>query len=180
MFFQVPLWEILEQCLLDLYIKIWIRESDLHFFFHLKKSCTLFQTLFVFCYTMTYFVSVGVIKDRTTKIYPKYFNGKLWPYHLPCFMNSFLYDLACKTWCFEKVVFELEASYSFKINCILVRQILSLKKIGVAISKNCCFVSWSPICTPLILVSALMKMASTSTTVIYNSMKVKTPGKLVT
>ena len=94
-------------------------------------------------------------------------------------MNSFLYDLACKTWCFEKVVFELEASYSFKINCILVRQILSLKKIGVVISKNCCFVSWSPICIPLILVSALMKMASTLTTVIYNSMKVKTPGKLV-
>ena len=125
-------------------------------------------------FTMNYFVPIGVIKDRTTKMYPKYFNGKLWPYHLSCFINSFLYDQACKAWLFEKLVFELEASYSFKITCILVRQVISLKKIGGVISKIYCLVSWSPICTPLILLSALMKMASTSTTVIYNSMRVDT------
>ena len=130
-------------------------------------------------FTMNYFVPIGVIKDRTTKMYPKYFNGKLWPYHLSCFINSFLYDQACKAWLFEKLVFELEASYSFKITCILVRQVISLKKIGGVISKIYCLVSWSPICTPLILLSALMKMASTSTTVIYNSMRVETPGKLL-
>ena len=130
-------------------------------------------------FTMNYFVPIGVIKDRTTKMYPKYFNGKLWPYHLSCFINSFLYDPACKAWLFEKLVFELEASYSFKITCILVRQVISLKKIGGVISKIYCLVSWSPICTPLILLSALMKMASTSTTVIYNSMRVETPAKLL-
>ena len=130
-------------------------------------------------FTMNYFVPIGVIKDRTTKMYPKYFNGKLWPYHLSCFINSFLYDQACKAWLFEKLVFELEASYSFKITCILVRQVISLKKIGGVISKIYCLVSWSPICTPLILLSALMKMASTSTTVIYNSMTVETPAKLL-
>ena len=128
---------------------------------------------------MTYFVPIGIIKDKTTKMYPNYFNGKLWPYHLSCFINSFLYDPACKAWLFEKFIFELEASYSFKITCILVRQVISLKKIGGVISKIYCLVSWSPICTPLILLSALIKMASTSTTVIYNSMRVETLVKLL-
>ena len=73
-------------------------------------------------------------------------------------------------------IFELEASYSFKITCILVRQAISLNKNGGVISKIYCLVSWSPICT-LILVLALMKMASTSTTVIYNSMRVDAPGE---
>ena len=102
---------------------------------------------------------------------------ELWPYNLSWFINSFLLDPACKTWLFENFIFELEASYSFKITCILVRQVISLKKIGGVISKIYCLVSWSPICTPLILLSALMKMASTSTTVIYNSMRVETTAK---
>ena len=76
-------------------------------------------------------------------------------------------------------IFELEACYSFEIICILVRMVISLKKNGGVISKIYCLVSWSPICTHLILVSALMKMASTSSTVIYNSMRVDTPGKLL-
>ena len=128
---------------------------------------------------MTYFVPIGVIKDRITKMYPKYLNGKLWPYHLSCFINSFLYDQACKAWLFEKLVFELEASYSFKITCILVRQVISLKKIGGVISKIYCLILWSPICTPLILVSASVKVAGTSATVTYNSMRVDTPGELL-
>ena len=129
---------------------------------------------------MTYFVPIGVIKDRITKIYPKYLNGKLWPYHLSCFINSFLYDQACKAWLFEKLVFELEASYSFKITCILVRQVISLKKIGGVISKIYCLILWSPICTPLVLVSASVKMAGTSATVTYNSiLRVDIPGELL-
>ena len=131
------------------------------------------------CWTITNFVPNGVIKDRTTKMYPKYFNGKLWPYQLSCFINSFLYYPACKAWLFEKLIFELEASYSFNITCILVRQVISLKKVGSVISKILCLVSWFPICTPLILLSALMKLASISTTVIYNSMSVETPDKLL-
>ena len=38
------------------------------------------------------------------------------------------YDAAYKAWLFEKIIFELEDSYSFKIACILVRQVISLKK----------------------------------------------------
>ena len=128
---------------------------------------------------MTYFVPFEVIKDRITKIYPKYLNGKLWPYHLSCFINSFLYDPANKAWLFEKFIFELEAFYSFKITCILVRQVISLKKNGGVISKIYCLILWSPICTPLILVSASVKMESTLATVTYNSMWVYTPGKLL-
>ena len=128
---------------------------------------------------MTYFVPTGVIKDRTTKMYPKYFDGKLWPYHLSCLINSCLYDPACEAWLFEKLILEPETSYSFKITCIQVRQVISLKKIGGVISRIHSLVSRSPICTPLIFLSALMKMASTSTTIIYNSMSVEAPGKLL-
>ena len=120
---------------------------------------------------MTYFVPIGVIKDRITKMYPKYLNGKLWPYHLSCFINSFLYDPANKAWLFEKFIFELEAFYSFKITCILVRQVTSLTKNDGVISKIYCLILWSPICTSLILVSASVKMAGTSATVTYKSVR---------
>ena len=53
---------------------------------------------------------------------------EMWPCHLSCFINAFLYHPACKAWLFEKFIFELEASYSFKITCILVRQVIPLKK----------------------------------------------------
>ena len=129
---------------------------------------------------MTYFVLIGVIKDRITKMYPNYLNEKLWPYHLSCFVNSFLYDPVNKAWLFEKFFFELEAFYSFKIRCILVRQVISLKKNGGGvICKIYCLILWSPICTPLILASASVKMAGTSATVTYNSMRVDTPGELL-
>ena len=148
-------------------------------FFSFHRDLHSVPNIDFFCLSMTYFVPVGVIKDRTTKMSLKYFNGKLWPEHLSSFINSFLYDLTCKTWLFKKFLFELEASYSFKITCILVRQVIALKKIGAVISKIYCLVSWSSICTPLILVSSLMKMASPSTTVTHNSMRVETPGKLL-
>ena len=73
---------------------------------------------------------------------------------------------------FEKFIFELEASCSFKNICILVKQVISLKKNGGGvINKIYCLISWCPICAPLIFVSASMKMASISAAVIYNSME---------
>ena len=91
----------------------------------------------------------------------------------------FWYDPACKAWLFWKFIFELEASYSFKITCFLVRKVIYLKKNGGIIRKIYCLVSWSLICTPLIIASALMKMEGTPTTVTYNSMRVDTPGELL-
>ena len=70
-----------------------------------------------------------------------------------------------------KFIFQPEISNSFTITFTLVRQKISLKKSGSAISKIYCLISWSPICTLLILASASMKMASTSIAVIYNSIE---------
>ena len=56
------------------------------------------------------------------------------------------------------------------MTCNLERQVISLKKNGGAFSKIYCLILWSPICTPLILVSASVKMVGTSATVTYNSM----------
>ena len=92
---------------------------------------------------------------------------------------SFLHDPANTAWLFEKFIFELEAFYSFKITCILVRQVISLKENGGVISKIYCLILWSPICTLLILVLASWKMAGTSATVAYNNMRVDTPGELL-
>ena len=80
-------------------------------------------------------------------------------HHLSCFINSFLHDLANKAWFFEKFIFEIETSNSFKITCILVRQLIPLKKNDGVIGKIYCLISWFPICTPLILISASVKMA---------------------
>ena len=124
-------------------------------------------------------VPVEVINDRITKIYPKYLNGKLWPYHLSCFINCFLYDPANKPWLFEKFIFELEAFYCFKITSILVRQVISVTKNGGVISKIYCLIFWSPGGTPLILLSASVKMASTSATVTYNSMRLYNSSELL-
>ena len=88
-------------------------------------------------------------------------------YRLSCFYQFFLYDLANKAWFFfEKFIFEIETSYSLKITCILVRQLIPLKKNGGVFGNICCLISWSPICTSLILVSASVKIAGTSATVI--------------
>ena len=93
------------------------------------------------------------------------------------FYQFFLDDPANKAWLFEKFIFDLEAFYSFKFTGILVRQVISLKKNGGAISKICLILR-SPICTSLILASASVKMAGTSATVTYNSMRVCTSGEL--
>ena len=100
----------------------------------------LHSARFIFFSTMTYFVPIEVMRDRFTKMYPKYLNANLWPYHLPIRLGF---------------IFELEASYSFKINCVLVRQVISFKKKAGVISKIYCLISWPPICSPLILVSTI-------------------------
>ena len=128
---------------------------------------------------MTYFLPIEVIEDRITKMYPKYLHGKLRTYYLSCSIKSFLYDPAKKACLFENFIFQLEAFYSFKITCILVMQVIILKKNVSVISKIYCLIPWSPICTPLIIVSVSVKMAGTSATVTYNSMRLYNPGELL-
>ena len=64
----------------------------------------------------------------------------------------------------------LSFSYSLKITCILLRQVISLKKMMVLSVKFTILISWSPICIPLILLSALMRLASISAAVLYNNL----------
>ena len=83
----------------------------------------------------------------------------------------FSYATAYKTWIFEKFIFELESSsHSSKIICILVlRQVISPKEIVMSSPKFTHLISWSPICTPFVLLSASMKVESTSAALIYNT-----------
>ena len=76
----------------------------------------------------------------------------------------FSYAPAYKAWIFEKFVFELEAfSCDFKVDCILMCQLISLNKNMVVLSgKFNIFISWSHMCIPLILESTSMKIASAS------------------
>ena len=101
--------------------------------------------------------------------------------HTICSVLSILfsYDPAYKAWLCEKFAFDLDATYSFKITCPLVRQVISLKKNGGVIGKIYCLISCSPMCTTLILVSASILMASSSATIIYKSMRVDNPGELL-
>ena len=59
-------------------------------------------------------------------------------------------------------------SYSLKITCILLRQVISLKKILLV--KFTISISWFPICLPLILLSTLVRLASTSAAILFNSL----------
>ena len=64
----------------------------------------------------------------------------------------------------------LSFSYSLKITYILITQVISLKKMVVLSVKFTIIMSWSPICIPLILLLALMRLASTSAAILYNSL----------
>ena len=66
------------------------------------------------------FFQLELLRTKLPKCTPSILM-EMWPCHLSCFLNSFLYNPACKAWLFENFIFELEASYSFKITCILVR-----------------------------------------------------------
>ena len=62
-----------------------------------------------------------------------------------------------KAWLWTSLYF----SYSLKITFNLLRQVISLKKMMVLSVKFTILISWPPICIPLILLSALMKLART-------------------
>ena len=60
---------------------------------------------------------------------------------------------------FEKFIFELDAS-SFKVTCILLSQVIFLKKMVVLSAKFTILISWPPICIPLILINEVGKYKS--------------------
>ena len=147
-------------------------------FLSLKESLTLIQ-IWVFLLTFNYFVPFEVIENRFTKINFKYFNVTCNYSSCPCWLILFLYAAPHKGLAFWKNYLwtSLYFSYSPKITCILIRQVMSLKKMVVLSVKFTILISWSPICIPLILLSALMRLASTSAAVLYNSMESRHPWR---
>ena len=145
----------------------------LFFFYLILWVCTTFLTcLWVFLLNYDLFSPTWSYQGQNYKSLPQISQWKIMTIPFVLFAN--------KAWLFEKFIFEPEASNSFKITCILVTQAISLKKNGGVISKIFCLILWSPICTPLILVSASVKMAGTSATVTYNSiLRVDIPGELL-
>ena len=59
---------------------------------------------------------------------------------------------------------------------LLMHVISLLQKMVVLSAKITILILWSPICISLILLLVLMKLASDSTTILYNSMD--TPGEM--
>ena len=66
-------------------------------------------------------------------------------------------------------------SYSFKITCIILRQVISLNTMVLLSARFIILISWYPICIPLILLSALMELASTWATILCNRMEIRYP-----
>ena len=146
--------------------------------FYLLKSVSLCSRYGFFCYTFTYFVPFGVIKNRVTKISFKYFNGNCDYSSCPGWRILFLSAPAYKGLAFWKsyLWFIFAFSYTFKIICILLQQIISLlKKMVVFSAKYTILISCFPICIPLVLLSTLMKLASTSATILCNGIDNRRP-----
>ena len=126
-----------------------------------------------FLLTFIYLFPFGVIENKFTKINVKSFNGNCDYSSCPGWWILFLYAPPHKGLAFWKndLWASLSFSYSLKITCILLRQVISLKKIVVLSVKYTILISWSPIYNSLILLSALMRLVSTSDTILYNSME---------
>ena len=99
-----------------------------------------------FLLTLNYFVPFRVIENRFTKINFKYFNGNCDNSSYPGWWILFLHAPAHKGLAFWKNLWaSLTFSYSLKITYILLRQVISLKKM-VVLSVKCTFlISGSPI-----------------------------------
>ena len=130
-------------------------------FLPLKKSLTLFQIWVLL--TFNYFVPFGVIENRFTKINFKYFNGNCDYSSCPGWWILFLYAPPHKGLAFWKNYLwaSLSFSYSLKITCILLRQVISFKKMVVLSVKFTILISWSPISfNPFISINEIGKYHS--------------------
>ena len=95
----------------------------------------------------------------------------------PGWSIPFLHASIHKAWHFENFIFKIDASLCiFKITCILLRHVISLKKMVVLSAKFTILISWSPICILLFLLWASMKLSSTSTAICTKSIESGNPS----
>ena len=69
----------------------------------------------------------------------------------------------------DRQILEISSKHFFFLFEFPVKRVIFVNKNGGVMSKIYCLISWFPISTPLILVSASLKMASVSVAVIYDS-----------
>ena len=169
-------------------IPAWRRGFCLWLSFYLSNRVSLCSRYGFFCYTFTYFVPFWVIQNKVIKINYKSFNGNC--DYIPVLLVDQFYfymDHPIKAWLFEKTIFELDYdwaslsffafSYSFKITYILLKQVITLKKMVVLSAKLTILITLFSICVPLIFLSALMKLASILASIWYNSMESRHPWR---
>ena len=89
-----------------------------------------------FCETFTYILPIGVIERRiyksSTIILMGYFDLAI----CPDLSVLLLYAPAYRAWIFKSFIFELKVfSYSFEITCILLRQVITPKKMVMSSAK---------------------------------------------
>ena len=176
-FFQFPLWYFWNS--INLAYVSQLGDEDLvsdYIFISQRESHSVPDMGFLL--TFNYFVPFGVIENRFTKINFKYFNGNCDYSSCPGWWILFLYEPPHKGLVLGKNYLGASLSflYSLKITCILLEQIISLKNMVVLPVKFTIWISCSPLCIPLIFLSALMKL--TSVTVLYNSMDSRHPWRM--
>ena len=131
-----------------------------------------------FLLTFNYFVPFGVIENRFTIINFKYFNENCDYSSCPGWWILFLYASPRKGLAFWKNYLWTSFSFScsLKITCILLRQVISLKKMVVLpVSKINCFnimVSYLHSFNPFISINEIGKYLSRN---IVNSMESRHP-----
>ena len=125
-----------------------------------------------FLLTFNDLVPFGVIENRFTKINFKYFNGNCDYSSCPGWWILFLYAPPHKGLAFWKSYLwtSLSFSCSLKMTFILLKQVISFKKLVVLSVKFTILISWSPIYINLILLSASTRLENTSAAILYNSL----------
>ena len=166
------LFDILEKYKLGLCITVWKQRFGFWLYFYLSKRVSLCSTYGFFFANLQLFYPIWGYREQFYQINFKYFNGNCDCSSCPGSWILFLYVPPHKGLAFWKnsLWTSLSFSYSLKITCILLRQVISLKNMVELSAKFTILISWSPICIPLILLSALMRLASTSAAVLYNNL----------
>ena len=115
-----------------------------------------------FLLTFSYFVPCGVIKNRFTKIKFKYFSGNCDNSSCHGWWSLFLYEPPHNGFAFWKNLWaSLSFSNSLKITYILLRQVMSSKKMVVMSVNFTDLISWSPIYfNPFITINEIGKYHS--------------------
>ena len=129
-------------------------------FLPLIKSLTLFQ-IWVFSIIPSLFLSqLELSRIELSKLTPSILMKNCGHFILFWLINS-IFICSGVGLASEKLISEQDASsYRFKIPCILLRQIIYLKKTVALSVKFTILISWSPIFIPLILVNEIGKYLS--------------------